>query len=164
MKIIAVLAVATRIRTSSLVALVALVALMAACAPPGPEARGIPLRDCEPGVECNVYDSDIHKVYNQDKAMLMFERMVEDTFGRSFDNVWQSTEVWWTTAQCPYSDEPAVVQDNVCYHGKMYSCQEMYVALPKTGKTCGSALLHEFGHCLSMHLAGSGFADGGNSW
>jgi len=121
--------------------------LVSSCAPISPEERGIEV------------DHSIHKVYNQDKAMLMLERMAEDHFDRKLDNIFERAHIWWTTTLCPYSDDPAVVYEGQCYYGRMWSCQDMYVALPISGKTCGSALLHEFAHCLTMHLAGSGWAD-----
>lgn len=112
-----------------------------------PEERGIEV------------DRSIHKIYNQDKALLELEGMAEDHFGRHLDNIFERFDVWWTTTICPYSDDPAVIYEGICYYGRMWSCQEAYVALPLTGGICGSALLHEFAHCLTMHLTGSGWAD-----
>jgi hypothetical protein len=112
-----------------------------------PEERGIEV------------DRSIVKVYNQDKAMLLFESMVEDATSSELGNAFEETTVWWATTTCPYSDDPAVVYKGQCNYGRMWSCGEIYVALPKAGKTCGSALIHEFGHCLSMHLDGHYDAD-----
>ena len=125
------------------------IALLSACdLSVSPEERGIEV------------DHSIHKVYNQDKAMLLFEGMVEDFYDVKIPNRWNDTTVWWTTTTCPYNDNPAVIYDGECYFGRMWSCHEMYVALPEEGKTCGSALLHEFGHCLMMmHVAGNNFGD-----
>ncbi len=111
-----------------------------------PEERGIEV------------DRDIYKVYNQDKAMLLFESMVEDATGHKFDNAFQAAQVWWATTRCPYNDNPAVIYEGECYFGRMWSCSEIYVALPDSGTTCGSALLHEFAHCLSMLSVGHGDA------
>jgi hypothetical protein len=109
---------------------------LVACAT-GPEARGIEV-------------SDIYKVYNQDKAMFLAQTMVEDHYDVRYGNLFLDTTVYWADTKCPYSDEYAVVHEGKCYHGKMWSCGEMYVAISSLGTTGYTALLHEFGHCLYM--------------
>jgi hypothetical protein len=105
-----------------------------------PEERGIEV------------DYSIHKVYNQDKAMLDLETTAEDHYGIRLDNLFEHTKVWWTTTRCPYSDDPAVIYNNECFYGRMWGCMEIYTALPESGVTCGSALVHEFAHCLMMEM------------
>lgn len=121
--------------------------LALACGSMTPEERGIEV------------DRSIVKVYNQDKAMLQLEGMAEDFYGVRLSNEFESTKVWWATTPCPYTDDPAVIYENHCYYGRLWSCGEIYVALPRSGKTCGSALLHEFGHCLMMIIKGYGDAN-----
>lgn len=116
-----------------------------------PKERGIKLRPCAEYEDCE-YESDYYKVYNQDKAMFLFQTMVEDKFAESFGDLFQEVDVRWVSTRCPYSDEPAVVYEDVCYHGIMWSCDELYVAVPDTERTCGSALLHEYAHCLSHQM------------
>lgn len=113
--------------------------------PPTPEERGVKV------------NRDIHRVYNQDKAMLFAESAVEDYYGISLGHAFEDTKVWWADTRCPYSDNYAVVIEyngvpDRCFYGIMFSCQEIYVAVSEHGKTCGTALLHEFGHCLYSRI------------
>ncbi len=130
-----------------------LLLLFLACAPMSPDERGI------------VVGPSIHKVLDQDKAMLRLEGIVSDYYNVPVYDLFEETKVWWATTRCPYRDEPAVVYRNKCYHGRMSSCGEMYVAIAESGKTCGTALLHEFGHCLGMELFGDADAShSGDMW
>lgn len=114
--------------------------LVGACAT-GPEARGIEV-------------TDDHKIYNQEKAMFTLEYMVNDHYGKDITDLQFDSKVYWTDTPCPYKDGWAVVQDGVCYFGKMWSCGEMYVAknMNSPNNTCKTALLHEFGHCIRQEL------------
>lgn len=96
-----------------------------------------------------------YKVHDQDKAMLLTESYVEDSYGLDLDRVWESSKVFWVTTVCPYhKDQYAVVYKGKCSYGRMWGCQDMYVALSNKDpeRTCGSALVHEFGHCLRGKL------------
>ncbi len=121
-----------------------ILALVATSCDTGPDHRGIEVNE------------DIIAVYNQDKAMLLFEAMVEDAFGVRLDNVWQDTTVWWADTSCQGRDGYGIQWGRGCVAGIMWSCSEMYVALSNADpeRTCGSALIHEFGHCLSGHILG----------
>lgn len=122
--------------------------LLASCSPLTPDERGITV------------DRDLSAlgVPVQSKALLELEGMAEDHYSVSLANAWQDAVVWWTTTKCPKTLDPAVIYQNGCYYGRMWSCDEIYVALPRGGTTCGSALLHEYGHCLRMLLFGDGDA------
>lgn len=98
-------------------------------------------------------------VFNQSKAMFTAQFMVEDFFGADFGGLsTHGAVVYWTDTKCPKNDQYAVLYEGKCNYGRMWSCQEMYVALSSldSERTCGSALLHEFGHCLSMQLGQGG--------
>ena len=118
-----------------------------------PEERGIEV------------DRSIVKVYNQDKAMLYLEGLAELHYSTKLGDAFEDAVIWWTTTPCPWSGDPAVIYEGQCNYGRMWSCGEIYVALPSTGKTCGSALLHEYGHCLTMLIHGHGDAGhAGDVW
>ena len=105
------------------------------CHPGTPEERGIEV-------------SDVYKVYNQDKAMFTAQYLIEDEFDVELGDIIQSTIVYWTDTKCPYTDDIAVIYNGRCTPGRMWSCKEMYVAMYNDDRTCGSSLIHEFGHCL----------------
>jgi hypothetical protein len=105
----------------------------------GPDARGIEV-------------TDIYKIYNQDKARMILEGLVEEEYKIRIDNVFENSTVYWTDTICPYSDNYAVVYEGRCHFGRMWSCQEQYVAINGKGNTCGTALLHEHAHCLLMTM------------
>ena len=115
---------------------------LAACGPMTPEERGIKVNE------------DIIGVYNQDKAMFTAQYLVEDYYGVELGDLWTDAVVYWTDTKCPKNGQYAVIYDRECYYGIMWSCDEIYVALsngdPET--TTGSALLHEFGHCMHMEM------------
>jgi hypothetical protein len=120
---------------------VTLLACLAACTPTAPERRGVEV-------------SGIAELPSQDKAMLTALRMVEDEYGTSFGDLLPDTTVYWADTTCPGDGRYAVIWRGRCYHGITWSCSEMYVALSDLDpeRTTGSALLHEFGHCLYMQL------------
>lgn len=128
--------------------------LLTACSVSPPDRRGIDV-------------ADIYKVSGQDKAMLLAESMVEDAYGYELEHRWQDTTVYWTDTVCYYDDSRyAVLYDYDdgpprCLAGLTFSCQEMYVAVNADRTTCGTALVHEFGHCLHLEIFGIG--DGGHT-
>jgi hypothetical protein len=127
-----------------------IIAMLAACGPMTPEDRGIEVDHAMSSLG----------VFNQSKAMLDLEGMAEDHYLAQLDNLFQDTQVWWTTTLCPGTGSPAVIYKDKCNYGRMWNCQELYVAAPLNEKTCGSALLHEYAHCLRMALfEGDGDAD-----
>lgn len=126
--------------------------ILQACTPAGPEARGIEVSD------------EIYKVRNQDKAMLHTESMVEDEYGLEFEHLWQRSTVYWADTRCYYDDRYAVIYEYEdgpprCLAGIMFSCKEIIVARNDDLDVCGTALVHEFGHCLAMQLFGHGDRD-----
>lgn len=86
--------------------------------------------------------------------MFTLEYMIKDEYKKDVTDLQFDSKVYWTDTPCPYKDGWAVVKDGVCYHGMMWSCSEMYVAKNKNNpnNTCGTALLHEFGHCIRQTL------------
>jgi hypothetical protein len=113
------------------------------------------LCSCDP--DRGIETADIHKVYNQDKALFLAEVRFEERFGVHTD-AYKYANVIWTDTPCPYADGNAVIYEGECYHGLMFGCDEMYVAIDENNpnRTCGTALMHEFGHCLWAR-AGKGF-------
>lgn len=109
------------------------------------------LVSCDYGPRNNIEVADIYKVYNQDKAMFLAEGRFEDKY-RVISDAFDRAEVFWTDTWCPYEDTIAVIVDGVCYRGIMWDCGSMYVALSvkDMNRTCPTALIHEFGHCLLM--------------
>jgi len=108
-----------------------------------------PVTPAERGIEV---DASIYKIYNQDKALLMFERKVEDAFKVNIGNAFETATIYWADTKCPYNDENAVIYKNRCYYGITFSCDEIYVAIGKTNSTCGTALIHEHAHCVLKKL------------
>jgi len=118
----------------------------------GPEARGIKLHDCKGDSECDPYESVIG-VINQTKAMFTAQYMIEDAYDVDYGDLFnKGTTVYWADTICPKDGQYKVIYKNQCNYGRMWSCNEMYVALSNGNpeRTCGSALLHEFGHCMYM--------------
>lgn len=103
-------------------------------------------------------DESIYKIPNQDKAMLTLERNVEDHYDLKLGNVFEDTTIHFVRGYCPYEEtRPAIVLDSgQCVAGIMWHCNEMYVAISNKPieelRVCGTALLHEFGHCLYQTL------------
>ncbi len=133
-------------KASILIAIVLLI--VAAC---GPEHRGF-----------DVLDS-VYKIPNQDKAMLTLERDVEDHYEIKFSNAFESSKTFFVRGEvCSYNGSKPSFKgsDGKCLAGIMWNCKEMYVAImpqddPADYRVCGTALVHEFGHCLQI-LMGSG--------
>jgi hypothetical protein len=109
----------------------------------------------ERGIEV-IEDSEGLGVAYQSKAMFQAQYLVEDHYRTDFGDLSTEATVYWTDTLCPKNGEYAVIYDHGCSYGIMWSCDEMYVALsnkdPK--RTCGSALIHEFGHCMYMKMFG----------
>jgi len=94
--------------------------------------------------------ANVYKVYNQDKAMLIVEGDFRDTYGLSSSNAFERAKIHWTDTPCPYQDEWAVVVDRHCHPGISWGCEKIFVAMDQNNpnRTCPTALVHEFGHCL----------------
>jgi len=98
-------------------------------------------------------------VYPQQKLAISLAR---DMFSTEFemDLSGLETTIHWTTTTCPYSNYikagklPAVVHKGECFHGAMYSCDEIYVAAHPTINE--SALTHELVHCFLQYYGFSG--------
>jgi hypothetical protein len=106
-----------------------------------PEERGIEV-------------ADLIGVFNQDKSMFTAQYMIEDAYGEDFGDLWADATVYWTDTRCPKNGMYAVIYRGQCNYGRMWSCGEMYVALSNLDpeRTAGSALNHEFGHCMYMKM------------
>ena len=125
-----------------------LLCMVASCGPMAPEERGIKV-------------SDRIGVLNQSKAMFWAQTLVEDEYHVDLGDLsTQGVTVYWADTKCPKNGQYAVIYNGNCNYGRMWSCDEMYVALSNLDpeRTCGSALLHEFGHCLSMAMGNGGDA------
>lgn len=99
--------------------------------------------------------ADVYKIQGQDESLLLAWGRFEEHFKTVVPNpvIDDTVQVFWTDTPCPYRPEQwAVVMDGRCYAGRMWGCDELYVAMNSLdpNKTCGTALLHEYGHCLSM--------------
>lgn len=102
-------------------------------------------------------DPSIVAVHDQGKAMLLARADVETHFDVVVPE--HDVNVSWTSTPCPYRlDHYAVVYRSECLYGIMWSCDEIFVALSNRDeqRTCGSALVHEYGHCLRLALGWSG--------
>lgn len=104
-------------------------------------------------------DESIVKVHDQDRVMLLMEARVATAFDADLphhDDV--DARVFWASTRCPYHlDSYMVVYQDECLYGIMFGCDEMFVALSNRDwgdppHTCGSALTHEYGHCLLLEL------------
>ena len=104
-------------------------------------------------------------VFNQTKAMFAAQVQVEDEFGIELGDLSTQVTVYWSDSICPRNGQFAVIYKGQCNYGRMFSCSEMYVALSNldSERTCGSALLHEFGHCMSMMMGNDGDANHSDS-
>lgn len=106
-------------------------------------------------------DESIYKIPNQDKALLMLERNIEDFYGNGLflDNLFMDSNFLFVRGEpCPYNSQDSVIitDKGMCVGGIMTSCREMYVAIPDDPvedlTVCGTALLHEHGHCIRQFL------------
>jgi len=104
--------------------------------------------------ERGIVVTDDYKILGQEKAMFTLEYMVGDYYNEHIIDLQFRSTVYWTDTVCPYKDDWAVVYDGMCHYGRMWSCEEMYVAKNKNNpnSTCKTALLHEFGHCIRQEL------------
>jgi hypothetical protein len=104
--------------------------------------------------------SDTIEVHGQESAMLTAQDMIEREYGRDFGELYLNSNVYWSDSICGRNGAYAVIYQEDCYHGLTFSCAEMYVALSDVdpNHTTGSALLHEFGHCMYITMDGHGDA------
>ena len=102
-----------------------------------PEERGIKV-------------SDRIGVLNQSKVLFVTQLAVEDAYGVKLGDMHTDAVVYWTDTRCPKNGLSMVIHDGRCLYGVMWSLEEMYVAESNIDpdKTCGSSLVHEFGHAL----------------
>lgn len=115
---------------------------------------------CIAGDDHGIETADVYKVYEQDKAMLLAETRFEQYYGVE-STAFEWAEVQWTNTPCPYKNAWAVVYQDKCFYGITWDCDEIYVALNKDepNRTCPTALMHEFGHCLRLDAGWDGDAD-----
>ena len=108
-----------------------------------PEERGIEV-------------SDRIGVFNQDKALFMAQKAVEDAYGVNLGDMHSDAVVYWADTICPQNGVPAVIYNGKCLYGVMFGLDEMYVAVSvhTPDRTCGTALIHEFGHALHLAVLG----------
>lgn len=108
-------------------------------------------------------DESIDRIPTQAKAMLVFERMVEDHYQVSFGNLFERTNIYFVR-----DEDCAIPLDGRCLGGVMWSCSEIYVAVDPDKpvedlRVCRTQLLHEFGHCLRMEMGISDVDDNGRT-
>jgi len=115
--------------------------LLAACGPMTPYDRGIEV-------------TDAIGVLNQSKALFSAQIAVEDHYGVRLGDMHTDAVVYWTDTKCPKNGQYAVIYRGTCVYGRMWSLDEIYVALSNKDpeRTCGSALIHEFGHAMYMEM------------
>lgn len=65
--------------------------------------------------------------------------------------------VYWSSEICPGTDQTAVIYQDVCYHGYLYTCADIYVAYHEV--LSDSAFAHELGHCYRLTLFRDGDRD-----
>jgi len=121
------------------------IVLLAACGGVmTPEERGIVV-------------SDRIGVFNQSKVLFTTQLAVEDHYGVDLGDMHTDAVVYWTDTICPKNGLSMVIYRGECNYGRMWSLEEVYVAVSNKDpeKTCGSALVHEFGHALHFELFGS---------
>lgn len=119
-----------------------------------PEERGVKIQNCTGKTDCNPYENHIIGIYNQNKALFTAQYIVEDHYDEDFGDLWADATIYWADTICPKNGSYELVYEGECYYGFMWSCQEIFVALSNKDptNTCGSALLHEYGHCLYMTM------------
>lgn len=100
-------------------------------------------------------DIPIAEVQHLETQDTLLEDMIEK-FEARWDKKFNSDHypnIWWTDTPCPDgSGNLKVFFREHYFWGLTFDCGEMYVAF-KGGaedKTCGTALVHEVGHCLLM--------------
>lgn len=105
-------------------------------------------------------DRDVVELEYQNKALFYFESIVEDLFSVELPDVWNDITVYYTTTPCPGTERAAVIYNDVCYSGIMFNCDEVFVAVGDDLRVCGTSLVHEFAHCLSLYLSNGTSYDG----
>ena len=114
----------------------------------------------DPGIPV---DDRLPKVRWQDKSMLLYESAVELAYGVELGHEWERANVHWSTEDgCPWYEGTQInVEPHGCVWGVTYGCDQIYVAIDWDGvsdvrdlKPSGTALLHEFGHCLREKVLG----------
>lgn len=90
----------------------------------------------------------------QAETLWLTQRLVEDLYDQDFGMLADNLGISWTDTLCPGTQTPAVLYDDRCLGGIMWNCGEIYVAVSHQdpAKSCGTALPHEFGHCLYMQI------------
>lgn len=119
--------------------------------PTTPEERGIKV------------NRDI-TIEHQPEALLFAEELVETYYDIDLGGLSESAKVWWADTTCPYHpDQYAILMKyrgspDRCFKGITFTCNELYVALSQRDpkKVCGSALVHEFGHCIYLDIWNEG--------
>lgn len=106
-----------------------------------------------------------YEVEHQTTAMYFFQGLFEDAFDVDLGTVIPHTKVYWADTRC--DGDYGITWNGECYRGIMWACGKMVIALSQVepGKVCGSSLLHELNHCLSVRAWG--YYDGehlGASW
>jgi hypothetical protein len=111
-------------------------------------------------IEREIPVSDIDYIPKQTEALLLTEARISDAYDFDFDDAWTLPQVHWATQPCPTSGNPSVIYKGTCYAGLMWNCSDLYVAVAAgedmTYGICNTALAHEFGHCLYVHMHGHG--------
>ena len=97
-----------------------------------------------------------HAVPKERHAMLLFQGHVEAEYGVDLGNAWETASVEWVETDCAGDGNPGIFWYDKCHAGLMFTCNEMYVAGgPGENRVCGTALVHEFAHCLSYLMDGT---------
>jgi hypothetical protein len=95
-------------------------------------------------------------VEHERESMYLLQAYAEERYDINLGDLWFDADVSWVTEDC--DGRPGVWWDRegYCVAGLMFSCSEIYVAIdsPIEGTVCGTALLHEFGHCLADKIWG----------
>lgn len=92
---------------------------------------------------------------NQRKALFLYEQQVNDWLGVEDRELYKRAQVYYVVDTCPDTDQPSFLHPSayppLCVAGTMWRCEEMFVAAHES-VICGSALMHEFTHCLAQHI------------
>lgn len=115
--------------------------LLASCvAPMTPEERGIAV------------DDDI-EIPSEGDVLALVQDAVENHYRIDLGLV--GGNVYWASSEC--EGKPSVIWCGACERGLVWSCEEIYVAVSQwtPSTTCGTVLVHEFGHCLHDAMAGT---------
>jgi len=98
----------------------------------------------ERGIEVN-YDI---KIESQQEVLQLAQHRFEELYSISLGSTSDDAIVYWTDHRC--NDMTNVEWRDMCKKGLTWSCKEMYVAVSEwtPDTTCGTVLVHEFGHCM----------------